>query len=44
MKSSYATPTVVTSGDAVKDTKSPFGPVEAPHGPGAAPGSMGFNL
>lgn len=44
MKSTYAAPAIVTVGDAVKETKSPFGPVEAPHGPGSAPGSVGFNL
>ena len=44
MKKTYAAPAVVANGDAVRETKSPSGPIEAPHGPGAAPGSVGFNL
>jgi hypothetical protein len=44
MKKNYAAPTVAGSGDAVQETKSGPATVGISNGPGAAPGSVGFNL
>ena len=46
MKKTYAAPTVVTSGDAVRNTKAAGPPPESggPTGTLQAPGSVGFHL
>jgi hypothetical protein len=45
MRKIYAVPTLVASGDAVRETKAgPSSPENGVTGNGAAPGSVGFNL
>lgn len=46
MKKTYAAPTIVTNGDAIRETKGPASQAESNVNPGIlqAPGSVGFYL